>query len=355
MLPPSPQITNPLTLAIDINGTWRLTIFWGLIFCALLLVRKVLAQIGWVATLFLGYAFVFALYITEYPNLPYGAYNKIFQTTAGQALFELSFITLTLFMVRKKWLWVLIPPLLVAIEIPLLWIQKYGIMIAPSFDTALLALCIPFVEWWLVVPAVITILFHHGSTALMMLATYALILGLRTKTYRIVTYLALPVCAAAAYFHSHGPWLDGLERLRVWGHYMERWAGWGGSIGNVYGHHWGVLKVALESCDWKTIFLGAGPGSFMWFSLMIDNYKPPMFLHMHSDWLQILFELGVVGLVLALGTFGVALKKAWRDTPLLMGVVGTAAFALTYHPLRFFPSAFLVAMIFAKALTKRES
>ncbi len=95
---------------------------------------------------------------------------------------------------------------------------------------------------------------------------------------------------------------------------------------------------------------GVGPGSFMWCSLLIDKFKEPMFLQMHSDWLQLAFEEGIVGILLVIATVLIAVKRALSNKRVLMGIAGASVFALTYHPLRFFPSAIMLALIFSEAL-----
>lgn len=350
--------TNPLTLAIDINGTWRLTFFWGMLVCLLPLLVVAKDLFGWAVACLWGWVVINALYIVEYPSLQFGVYSKAFETTAGQCFLEVLLLPTAVILFPLDILWVL--PAAVVYEVGALFFHGYGFMIAPSFDTAFLALCLPFllkprdkyygVRIALIVFTVFTILFHHGSTALMMLGAYALILGFRDKRLRLLTLVSLPLAVFAAVIHSHGPMLDGMERLTVWSRYLTRWAGWAGSQGDFYAHNWRILWNDLKACTWGNISVGAGAGSFMWFSLLIDDFKPPMFLMMHSDWLQILFELGVMGLFLAGWVYRTALKRVWTNTPLLLGVVGSGIFALTYHPLRFFPSALLVTVIFARAL-----
>ena len=69
-----------------------------------------------------------------------------------------------------------------------------------------------------------------------------------------------------------------------------------------------------------------------------DPGQPPLWLFMHNDWLQIGFEMGVVGLVLCLALFVQTLARApKRLRPI---VAGCGAFMLTLSPLHFFWSAF---------------
>lgn len=113
--------------------------------------------------------------------------------------------------------------------------------------------------------------------------------------------------------------------------------------------------MGFWATSWKWVTLGVGPGTYMWYALISRHFvlAPNYFIQMHSDWLQILWELGAVGLSLSLLAFGKAIQNAWNNIPVLCGLMGSAAFAMTYHPLRFFPSALLVSTIFGLAAKRR--
>ena len=125
------------------------------------------------------------------------------------------------------------------------------------------------------------------------------------------------------------PLFNYAERLSIYSRYMKWW-----------------------TSAWPFVVFGVGPGTFMWMSLLIDKFTPPLFLQMHSDWLQVLFELGIVGALLAIVSYVRALARAKNDTAQLAAVVGIGAFALTYHLFRFFPPAVLVVMILLRGVRK---
>lgn len=322
-----------LTVPIDIYGCWHISIFIALFVCAFLILRCYWGSMERWALALTAWVLIRGLMIVEFPALPFGDYTRAFQATAGQTLLEFILIVLAV-LAAPSFFWSLLP-YLVATEIGLLWGFGAGLMKAPSFDTALIALCVPLVAPWLAALSVITIIANHGSTALLILGSQFAMIALRRRgPMRSLFFMVIaPALTFTAYLHHYGPLLDGLERIHSWERYMGAWAASG----------------------WRYVVFGVGPGSFMFHSLLIDNYKPPFFLMMHSDWLQIPFELGLVGLILTLGVLYKALQGAWCCDRLAAAVIGAAAFGLTYHPMRFAPSAIVITMIIVTALAHHET
>lgn len=95
--------------------------------------------------------------------------------------------------------------------------------------------------------------------------------------------------------------------------------------------------------------LGAGAGSFKAFGPIIqskfDFIHNQYFLWAHNDWLQIMFEFGLLGLFLALGSFAWVLFQA--KNPLVFSSLASFGFLmLTQYPLRLFlPSLFIACLI----------
>jgi len=144
----------------------------------------------------------------------------------------------------------------------------------------------------------VTVLFHHATTAALILVVILLARATAYSRATTDTLALLLLIGAAAYIHS-GPLFDGNERIA---HYQK------------YFEHWPSLTHIL---------IGVGPGTFMWSAMVIDQYKPPVFFQMHSDWLQILWELGLVGLGLCLWVWVKALALTWqKDFKCALGLVG---------------------------------
>jgi hypothetical protein len=320
---------NPLAAQIDYMGMWHISIFVGLCLCVLFPMRR----FQWEVSFLWAYVLISALYILEFPSLPFAPYTLAFQATAGQTLAEVLIIPLFAILISDSTVVQIINAFkwIIMYEIMRVWIQKDGLLIAPSFDTALIALYLPFAGLWLKIASIATIATHHGSTALVIILAQLAALSLKERGYLKWLFAAIPALATAAYIHHHGPWLDGIERIDKWKKYMNVW---------------------LQNP--RFIALGSGPGTFMWIGLLIDEFKPPLFLAMHNDWLQMLFEIGIIGTLLVIMVIRKTIINCWEDTRVLCAVFGCIAFAATYHPLRFFPSAFLIALIFRLALFMRR-
>ena len=99
-------------------------------------------------------------------------------------------------------------------------------------------------------------------------------------------------------------------------------------------------------------FFGTGSGSFFMLGPTIQlnfGYSPKLvFLFMHNDFLQILFEQGYIGLFLVLAVGVCALRKAF-DRPWLFAALCTyGAILATQYPLRYLASAFIGALLLAE-------
>lgn len=326
---------NPLTTPIDPMGIWGLTMFFGMIVCVVLLMRKYLPYIGWAPALLWGYALSNALFVLEFPDTPFGDYNRAFEATAGRSFAEMLLIPLAA-AAAPKIVWRVIP-WLVLLDIGLVWCDHSAFTpwdsVSTSFDTATMALFIPFSPIWLWPLSLLTIVTHHGSTALLILlaecfALFFVKLGWK-KTFAAI--LPVTICLfALAYFHSNSAYLDGSERLHNYARFME-----------------------FPNRLWNFKVFGVGAGSFQWISLMLDNFGSLNWVWMLSDWLQITFDLGRVGLALAIATFATAIYRVRDDAQLLAAVLGAGAFMGPYHPLRFFPTMFFIALIAKSALMKK--
>lgn len=343
---------NPLIAQIDIGGAWRAEFFLGLFVCICYLVKN--TELPLPAKLLWVYILGRSAWTMEFPTVPFGVMQTAFEATAGMNFAEVLLIPLVALMLPaerelRAFRWVIM------LELILVWLhvlphsipKPVGLMVSRSFDLALIALYVPFAPTWLAALSIFTIITHHGSTALMILGAEFFawsLINLRLRYALLTPLLAAPALLALAIFHSHSDMLDGGARIREWQRFMFYWA------------H-GIPKSAAAGASlpflWPWIIYGVGPGTFMWCSLMIDNpqeTKQAGEFFMHCEWLQIPFELGAIGLILALLVMMIAAWRARRDAQVLAGVFGIMAFAVTYHPLRWFFSAFLCALIVARAL-----
>src|SRR5574337_318547 len=229
---------NPLTAQIDIMGVWHIAIFAGLLALILGMIWRIRAfpiefKLLW------SYVLGYSLFLFEFPALHFGLYDRAFQWTSAQVFAEAAVIPLGAVLFWRIGVKVL--PYVVAFSLACVWFKLPGLMIAPSFNTALCAAAILFVPWWLKIAVLLTIATHHGTTAMMIIAAQLLAFAIKDRKGRAVIAVGIPSLLVLAYIHSNGPLLDGMERLETYKAFMTFWAS-----------------------KWKWIVVGVGPGSFMW-------------------------------------------------------------------------------------------
>lgn len=312
------------------TGTIRMMLFFFAIsLTAVMWVFKWNKFLSFPAQLLWGYVLVWGLYLLEYPAPHFAPFTASFQSQAGQVVAECVFIPL-LVMMNFKLIGRLIP-YAAAFACAATWLNMPGFLNAPSFNSAFAAASFMLTPWWVKPIIAVTVIAHHGSTAMAILGVQVFAYTLFDKKLWPVTALILAMLGAAAWAKS-GALFDGGDRLTHWHTYMSFWA---------------------KEPRW--VVLGVGPGTFTYMAAMLDQFKAPLYLQMHSDWLQILWELGAVGFGLAVWVFTDAVKRAWKEPDLLTSILGVGVFALTYHPLRYLPSALLTAWIFVRAVVNYKA
>jgi hypothetical protein len=103
------------------------------------------------------------------------------------------------------------------------------------------------------------------------------------------------------------------------------------------------------------LLLGSGLGTFKFWgpaAQMANHFhEGRWWLWLHSDWLQILFELGAVGLALAIWCFGVVLKRAWKSLPLFLSLLVLGVTMGGNYPLRMAPFALFIWFLACEAIS----
>lgn len=97
--------------------------------------------------------------------------------------------------------------------------------------------------------------------------------------------------------------------------------------------------------------VGAGGGTFFIYGPSMElayhgpGYNQPVYVWLHNDWLQILFEYGAIGLLLAVAFYFTILKRTYKRPWLCSALVVVGATALTQMPLRQFVSSFFIGFL----------
>ena len=204
----------------------------------------------------------------------------------------------------------------------------------PSMAACFIACAVPLLSWYLVPLAIGACVLAHSW-----IGAGAAVLAIAFRFCRRPWHWGAVVLAASA----------GMLVLYKTGHIHDngRFAAWGQAL------TWWTSKNA-----WLWVF-GAGSGSLPVALPILQTASAPrgavvdVFLFMHSEPLQILFEQGIAGLMLAGGVYCAAL---WRARgPLLSALLVFGATALFNFPLRYpLPMIFGVCMVLDALLIAQD-
>ncbi len=326
-------------------GTNRLGFFIGLSLAVLYLISRI--DLYWPAKILWAYALIRVIYVIEFPLIHYGFETLAFQADAGANAIEVALIpALALFMDRRcRILFWRYLPFLMVWELACVWLGWRGLMIAPSFNCAFVALSLPLGPLWLWFLAIPTILTHHAATAQAMLATYALVWAFRRLRLRYFLGAAASTLVGLYFVilsHAHNDHFDMDGRLERWGgKYLCSW---------LYSDH----TCGRHVLNWKNILLGVGPSTFMRISVRINDFSSRSVLFLHNEFAQVPWDLGLFALFLCLIVYARALWISWHEKQLFLSLAALAPLCFAWHPFRFAPSAILVTMIIERALRKKE-
>lgn len=206
-------------------------------------------------------------------------------------------------------------------ECLLFWSGEYSLFInkAPAMGAAFVACLVPVAvtrSWLISSLFFLMVVAARGSTGYLILGAQLLtsVWTARSKRMRITYGLCILLILAAGVVTQGTGLFQEASRLPMWKAAVAWW--------NLHGNLW----------------FGTGAGTFFWLGPKMAEFQPPLWFFLHNDWLQILFELGIIGLALSFGVFLQTLKRAGSLAPVVMG---GAAYMLTFSPWHFFWSALL--------------
>jgi hypothetical protein len=84
--------------------------------------------------------------------------------------------------------------------------------------------------------------------------------------------------------------------------------------------------------DQANVWIGTGMGSFEWLGATIPSGITYQMYMMHNDWMQLLFEAGIIGFCLVVGLFFWTAYKLRRHTPYLAVWCAYGAVGFVYYP-----------------------
>lgn len=161
-----------------------------------------------------------------------------------------------------------------------------GIFTGRTFDACIIVLLLNIERRWFDVFPLLVVLVTHSVGALLL---WVLSTVPRYKFDKKMLAIIAVIAATSYYFANHGL-TDSNGRVQMWLHFF----------------HWWVLNA-----NW---LFGTGAGSFEYLGLFLPSgQKETWFFIMHNDWLQILFEFGIIGFAMAACLYIGVLKYCTRQ------------------------------------------
>jgi hypothetical protein len=169
----------------------------------------------------------------------------------------------------------------------------------PSMNSTLIVVTMPFVidylwgrsRWIFIALAVGAVFLSKGSVGVGMLAALACLYAVRFRMWKLLALAPISLLAGLAVFKTH--MLNTGTRWQIWEFMIGNW--WNNPL-----HYW----------------FGTGLGNFGVFSVNLQMKFKFMdgqwWTWLHNDWLQFLFELGFIGLGLAVMVYLIALSRYIR-------------------------------------------
>ncbi len=177
--------------------------------------------------------------------------------------------------------------------------------VVSPFIAMVIPLAIYLRRWWQAVIMFIAVAMCHGQMAVgAMVVSLLFLLGTRGRRRAMVTagvlvVMSLTLVIGYAFSERGRGFIDDSGRFPAWKATLEDWR-----------------QPSPESAPYSHALTGLGVGSFSYvFHQQHDGEFNKPFRHAHNEYLQVLYEMGIIGLVLMLGAMVWVFKKnfSWRD------------------------------------------
>ncbi len=171
----------------------------------------------------------------------------------------------------------------------------------PSIMVGLSVCILPFMAWPSMVVVALAVVLSKSSIAFGLMAIF--LAWKFFKDSRILAGIAFCATFAIGAVMLGTELINSSDRFAVWAYMMPKWAAW-----------WNV-------------FTGTGWGTYHVFSINLQKANefrlPGHWNTLHNDWLQMVFECGLAGALLMLGTYFTAIRRTFfkGDDELLASLV----------------------------------
>jgi hypothetical protein len=211
----------------------------------------------------------------------------------------------------------------------ILTLLGYPILTNPSTNAAMIVLCLPYCrKWWMWLVTLCVVAQQQGATAWLMFAAISLVTLARHSTKTVISLSVMTGLGLAlltwhvrpSFFLFFDRWDEYQLAARFWWENINPWIGAG--LGTFQ-----VLGPAMQKWDGRAV-------TEVWMSL-------------HSDILQLVFETGVIGAGLAAWLVIDSLFRTDGKTRLAM--IAACLFGLFYFPMQIPLVAFFLILIVVRA------
>lgn len=334
-----------------LNDLWRTQNILGITLCTILLGIRLERSYGWLIVACYCYSLLTCAYLFLNLDSVWGQLQIRIDASSAITYISIMLIPLVISELSQKWtayLWTFFT-ILNLINCLIVLSFGYGIFNASSMDSSMIALFSIFpmiamldvlkergLKWAnapiavvvLLIP-IITIIFTQGSTAYFVLGAGLLGAMFVKGMYRTGLWL-LVVCLSLAYLTQGEKLLSTSGRWWHWKMFMDFWF------------------------DNANIWIGAGSGSFQWLGPAIQGPTKEAFLFMHNEYLQVLFEQGIIGFSLLMALWLISMWKVRKSAWLFGTFCAASVSMLTQFPLRFFVSQVFIALLIHEAHTLKH-
>lgn len=337
---------------------WRLETFLVIIPITFIILFKIGKKYHPIIALFWAYVVLSGIFIGFFPTKEgiYGDLQIRIDQVAPQSALLAILVPLFVMILKRdsiRFLIFLFELLALLNSILVIFLGR-GIFFAYSFDLTFIAMVYPSIlfrpeiyivdkktgiintdlasfiyEILLVTLPAIAMIVRPSSTPTIMIAmslTAYFILTRRSLSFLLV----LPVIVSVGVLLSGVDFLSSNGRFEMWEYFFNWW--------NVWANQW----------------IGTGTGSFQWigpFMQINEQFKTDSTFHfMHNEYLQILFEQGVIGFSLFLFSIYIAIKRSVQTPWVLASIVAICVCFLTQFPLRWIIPQIWIMIIFRLAL-----
>lgn len=309
---------------------WRKHQFFGIALISFYTSYLVYKKYGFLEAVFLFYCMISSAFMFQ-TNIEFWDKAQFrIETTAAQTYIRILAASLfALFYEQWRNHWQKLIVYLTILNCFLISWVTYGIFNASSFDSAMVVCCTPLLlkhidSLKIKALAIGMILFAmvrsgNSATAYFSLLGVSLAFVFKLRLYGLLFIPA--VVGVFATFTNGAQLVNSSRRVEFWDTIMQWWS------------------------NWVNPWYGSGIGSYAWLGPLsqIREGQTNLLVWLHNDYLQLLYEGGIIGLILGLVLWIKYLLSAFKkDTWLFCTFAGLSVSMLTYYPFHWFVSQLLI-------------